>query len=192
MKLLVGLGNPGSKYQFTRHNIGFMLIDALAEMAGARNTFREEMKALTLKLEIAGSPALLVKPQTYMNLSGESVQPLMSYYKIAMKDLLVIQDDIDQPYGQVRFHIRRGHGGHNGIRSIHQLLGTDDYARLKMGVGRPLDPRHDVADYVLGNFSKPEESGLLEFLRLGSEAVEYFVQHGVEKSANHYNSGKVG
>lgn len=192
MKLLVGLGNPGSKYQFTRHNIGFMLIDALAEVAGARSAFREELKALTLKVEIAGSPALLVKPQTYMNLSGESVQPLMSYYKIAMKDLLVIQDDIDQPFGQVRFHIRRGHGGHNGIRSLHQLLGTDDYARLKMGVGRPLDPRHDVADYVLGNFSKAEESGLLEFLRLGSEAVEYFVQQGVEKSANHYNSGKVG
>ncbi len=192
MKLLVGLGNPGSKYQFTRHNVGFMVIDALAEMAGARTTFREEMKALTLKVEIAGSPALLVKPQTYMNLSGESVQPLMGYYKIGISDLLVIQDDIDQPFGQVRFHIRRGHGGHNGIGSLHQHLGTDDYARLKMGVGRPQDPRHDVADYVLGNFSKSEEAGLLDFLRLGCEATEYFVRNGVERAANHYNSGKVG
>lgn len=188
MKLIVGLGNPGSKYQLTRHNIGFLAIDAFAEHLSARNSFREEHKALTLKTNWANQPVLLAKPQTFMNLSGESVRPLMDFYKIPLENVLVLHDEVDLPFTTLRFQIRRGHGGHNGIRSLHQHLGGDNYGRLKMGVGRPADPRFDVADYVLSNFSKEDMPLLGEMLATACEAVEYYLVNGLERAANKYNA----
>lgn len=190
MKLIVGLGNPGPRYKFTRHNIGYMLVDLLAYEAGVR-AFKNELKAETAKVPIRGETVLLAKPQTFMNLSGDSVRALLDFYKVNLGDLLVIQDDIDQPLGQIRFHTRRGHGGHNGIRHLHQILGTDDYSRLKLGVGRPSHPGHDVADYVLADFSKNEEPQLQDTLALGHQAVEFWCENNTEKAANVFNSQKL-
>ena len=188
MKLIVGLGNPGTKYALTRHNIGFIIVDALAQELGVTH-FRDELKAKTAKTTLAGEPILLAKPQTFMNLSGDAVRPLMDFYKIEPVDLLILQDEVDIPFSHIRFHIRRGHGGHNGIRHLHQILATDDYARLKLGVGRPADPRHQVADYVLGNFTEPQ-SDLVDFIGDSCEAVQFWVKNGTEKAANYYNGMK--
>jgi len=190
VKLLVGLGNPGIKYQLNRHNVGFLLIDALADKWGNRSQFKSEHQALTQKVTIDNEPCLLAKPQTYMNLSGESVRALMNYYDISRSDLLIMQDEVDIPYSTLRFHVRRGHGGHNGIRNIHEHLGTNDYARLKLGVGRPIHPQMEVADFVLQNFSSEEQTTLPEFLTQAMEATEFFVKMGVEKAANQYNGPK--
>ena len=132
MKCIVGLGNPGTKYLFTRHNIGFMLVDVLADRGG----FQKKHESLVRKIQVNNQPVLLVKPQTYMNLSGKAVRDILVFYKISFKDLLVVQDDMDQGFLHLKFQKNRGHGGHNGIRSIHDELKTSDYARLKLGIGR--------------------------------------------------------
>lgn len=186
MKLIVGLGNPGSKYQMTRHNIGFMVIDALVEIHRG-GSFKQEHKAHTQKLLLSSQPILLAKPQTYMNNSGESVRALVDYYNIDISDLLIIHDDIDQAFGAMKYQKKRGHGGQNGIRSIHQHLGTNDYARLKMGVGRPSHPAQDVANYVLQDFSRSELKDLPDILSLACESVEVFAHEGLENAANRYN-----
>lgn len=196
MKLIVGLGNPGTKYLLTRHNIGFICVNAFVENFGPAN-WRSEHKALTCKVRLGSEAVLAAKPQTFMNLSGQSVQSLMSFYNIDRDDLLVVHDDIDQNFGAMKFHIRRGHGGHNGIRDIHRLLGSDDYARLKLGVGRPpklvdddgkiKGPMMDVADWVLQNFSKDEMTQLPDFIAAGADAISYYVENGFEKSANNFN-----
>ena len=132
MKCIVGLGNPGTKYLFTRHNIGFMLVDILA---GGMD-FQKKHKSLIKKVHFKNQSVLFVKPQTYMNLSGKAVREIMVFYKIPFKDLLVVQDDIDQGFLHLKFQKNRGDGGHNGIQSIHNELKTSDYARLKLGIGR--------------------------------------------------------
>ncbi len=131
MKLIVGLGNPGSKYLFTRHNLGFMLIDALAE----DGSFQKKHNSFIQKKQIKEQTAFLVKPQTFMNLSGRAVKEIMKFYKISLENLLVIHDDKDQAFGNMKFQKSRGHGGHNGIKNIHEELNTNDYTRLKLGVG---------------------------------------------------------
>jgi PTH1 family peptidyl-tRNA hydrolase len=195
MKLIVGLGNPGPKYALTRHNIGFLAIDAFVEVFGSPS-WKSEHKALTCKIRMGSEVVLAAKPQTFMNLSGEAVQSLMSFYSLSREDLLVVHDDIDQTFGHIKFHIRRGHGGHNGIRNIHQLLG-DDYARLKLGVSRPPNivdddgkvrgPMMDVADWVLQNFSKDEMSHLPDFIERGTQAIRFFIENGFERAANQFN-----
>lgn len=135
MKVIVGLGNPGVKYQFTRHNLGFMLIDRLA----GEEAFQKKHSNLILKRK----DILLVKPQTFMNLSGQAVQQVMSFYKVSLEDLIVIHDDKDLDFGMIRFQKNRGHGGHNGIRDIHQALGSQDYCRLKMGVFPKSSPANE-------------------------------------------------
>lgn len=191
MKLVVGLGNPGTKYALTRHNIGFIVADALLERLQSRASFKNEaqFKSVLQKLKWRDEDVIVCKPQTFMNLSGEAVQPLMQFFKITLPQLLVVHDDIDLPFGEFRFHIRRGAGGQNGIKSIHQMLGTDDYARLKMGVGRPADPRFSVSDYVLGQFSEPSEQ-VSDFIAEALDAIEFWLVHGTEKAANHFNSAK--
>lgn len=201
MKLIVGLGNPGSKYHLTRHNIGFLFIDALVEVSGASRSYKNEFKAETQKLKIADEQVIVCKPQTFMNLSGESVQPLLKFYNLAMSDLLVVHDEVDQPFGALKFQVKRGHGGHNGIRNIHQLLGSDDYARLRLGVGRPpvfVDDSGektrgvmDVADWVLQNFSTGELQKLPDFLNLAIQGVETWVRHGVNKAATEFNGKEI-
>lgn len=190
MKLIVGLGNPGPKYLNTRHNIGFLVVDAMAQEESL--DFKAEHFALTKKITLEQQPCLLVKPQTFMNLSGQSVRALMDYYKINLEDLLVIHDEVDLPFQQLRFQIRRGHGGHNGIRNVHQVLGTDNYARLKLGVGRPTHPSQEVANYVLESFSKSEFNELPDFIGLAAEAVVFFIENGIEKAANKFNGERQG
>ena len=186
MYLIVGLGNPGSKYALTRHNVGFMAADVFATSLGATNSWREEHKALTLKMQVDDEQVLLVKPQTFMNLSGQSVQALMTFYKIPLENVLVLQDDIDQSFGQMRFHKNRGHGGHNGIRNISELMGMD-YARLKLGVGRPAHPEMNVADYVLQKFNDEEMSKVPDFLNKAGDAIEAFIFEGLSKASTKFN-----
>lgn len=189
MKLIVGLGNPGGKYALNRHNIGFMALDAFAMSAGGASVqWKNEHKALTLKVRAETDSFLLAKPQTFMNLSGESVAPLMSYYNITLDDLLIIHDEVDLPFGKMKFQRRRSPGGNNGIKSTHQHLGTDDYSRLRVGVGRPSNSNMSVADWVLQNFSKEEMNVMPDYLEQLCNAIESFVDLGFEKSATTFNS----
>lgn len=202
MKLVVGLGNPGPKYSLTRHNVGFMLVDVMAQAFGGGH-WKSEFKAETMKISLAGSPVLLCKPQTFMNLSGESVQGLVNMYKIGLGEVLVAHDEIDLPFGHIRFQSKRGAGGHNGIKSIHQLLGSDEYGRLRLGVGRPpvfVDDDGnktravmEVSDYVLHPFSKLEQQQLRDEL-FGDfvEAVEVWSEHGLDRAATQFNGAKAG
>jgi peptidyl-tRNA hydrolase, PTH1 family len=188
MWLLVGLGNPGAKYLLTRHNIGFMLVDLLAKDQPSSH-WKSELQALTLKLRWIDQDVLLVKPQTFMNLSGQSVRALMDYYKIYKDHIIVAHDEIDQPFGALKIQHNRGAAGHNGIKSLHEHLGHSEYIRLRLGVGRPPKPGPDVASYVLQNFSNDEQNRLGEFLEQGLDAAEEIIQHGWEKAANKFNTG---
>lgn len=186
MFLLVGLGNPGSQYALTRHNIGFLAVDMFAKSLNVTN-WKEEHKALTCRLSLDGTPVILAKPQTYMNLSGESVIPLLHYYKIPQENLIVAHDDLDIPFKSIRVQKNRGHAGHNGIRSISEQLGNADYIRLKLGIGRPPHPEMKVADYVLQKFSSDEMTQLDDFLNVAGDVAESIIFEGVQKAANRYN-----
>lgn len=186
MYLIVGLGNPGPKYALNRHNIGFMACDFWLKSLNGSD-YREEHRALTKRFKIEETEVLLAKPQTYMNNSGESVQALMSYYKIPKHHLLVIHDDVDIPFGSIKIHFNRGAGGQNGVKSISQFLGDNEYARLKLGVGRPTHPGFDIADYVLGNFPKEEQVLLDQYLDTASDAIESFIFEGLNKASTKFN-----
>lgn len=186
MKMIVGLGNPGPKYQLNRHNIGFLLIDVLKQAWGEPHV-HHQFEAEIFKAQFAGQSVLLVKPQTFMNLSGQSVQPLMHFYRIEKQNLLVAQDEIDLEFGTLRFHSARGHGGHNGIRDIHSKIG-EDYARLKLGVSRPPpDSQMDVAHWCLQNFPKEQHDELESVLVKAQQAVESFVRDGFVTAQNKFN-----
>ena len=182
MWLIVGLGNPGAKYLLTRHNIGFMALDNWVAGLGQVPS-RQEHKAITSRFKIEGQELLLAKPQTFMNKSGESVQVLLDYYKIQLEHLIVVHDDIDQAFNAIKIQRNRGAGGHNGLKSINESLTTQDYIRLKLGVGRPADPRMDVASYVLQNFSADEQSNLSSFLNRAGDAIEALIFEGFDKAA---------
>ncbi len=186
MWLVVGLGNPGSKYLLTRHNVGFMALDNFLSGIGDPDA-KEQFKGLTVKFKMEDQDIVFVKPQTFMNNSAESVQPLMDFYKIALDHLIVAHDDIDQPFGHIKIQKNRGHGGHNGIRDISEKLASADYIRLKIGVGRPPDPRMNVADYVLGKFNPDEHGRLTELLNLSSDAIESIIFDGYEKAATKFS-----
>ncbi len=193
MHLIVGLGNIGQEYALTRHNIGFMVCDYWLKSLGG-STYKNEHKSLVVKFKIENpqiknefQEVLLTKPQTFMNKSGEAVQALLQFYKIPLQNLLVIHDDIDQPYGSMKFHHNRGHGGQNGVRNITELLGTSEYSRLKMGVGRPADPRFEIANYVLSPFAKEQQLTLKNYLDVGSQAIEAFIFNGLNKASTKYN-----
>lgn len=185
--LIVGLGNPGSNYTFNRHNIGFMVIDFLLKSIGSPIE-KSEHKSITSKFKLENIHIITAKPQTYMNRSGEAVQGLTSYYKIPSSNIIVIQDDIDQGFGKMKLHRNRGHGGHNGIRSITESLGSSDYYRVKLGVGRPQHPSFSVADYVLQNFSENEMNELPEILNKATQAIEHLITHGYSEAATQFNT----
>lgn len=187
MWMIVGLGNPGNKYAFNRHNIGFMTVDFIGESCQDRPTWKNQEKAQICKVNWKNSECLLVKPQTFMNLSGEAVLPLLKFYKIPCEKLCVIQDDIDQNFAQIKIQTNRGHGGHNGIRNISELLGHSKYYRLKIGVGRPINEKMNVADWVLQNFSKSEIDILPKLLDLSLNAIETLVTAGYEKASTLFN-----
>jgi PTH1 family peptidyl-tRNA hydrolase len=186
MYLIVGLGNPGQKYLFTRHNVGFFVLDKFVQKLNLSE--KHEHKALTYKAKIKNQDVLLVKPQTYMNLSGESVQPLMAFYKIPLENLLVIHDDIDQTFLSLKLQKNSSSGGQNGVKSVHEKLGTQDYARLKMGVGRPTFSGQSAADHVLQNFNSLEESFIPSWIESTCDAVETFIEKGFHKAASVVNT----
>lgn len=193
--LIVGLGNPGPKYQLTRHNVGFMALDLMVQSLGLSSStgsgsgsgWSTEQKALVLKSKGAQNELIFVKPQTFMNLSGESVQPLMAYYKVELENLVVVHDEIDIPFAKIRFQKNRGAGGHNGLKSINERMGTQDYIRLKLGVGRPAHPDFAVADYVLQSFAKEEQDTLGSFLEKAGDAIECLVTEGLDKASTKFN-----
>ncbi|WP_434310750.1 aminoacyl-tRNA hydrolase [Hominifimenecus sp. rT4P-3] len=188
MKLIVGLGNPAAKYEGTRHNIGFSVIDRLAEAHGIRvNTNRQ--KGLCGTGILAGEKVMLVKPLTFMNLSGECIRPLMDYYKLEPSELLVIYDDISLEPGQIRIRAKGSAGGHNGIKSILAHLGTQEFPRIKVGVGGKPE-QMDLADYVLGHFNREEQAAMAEAVKLAAEAAEVILTDGIKEAMNRFNAFK--
>ncbi len=170
MKLIVGLGNLGDRYKNTRHNIGFMVVDALLGELSC-----EQIKKETFKGELYKSThALLLKPQTFMNLSGESVQKVAHFYKIETKDIVVIHDELDIPFGAIRFKLGGGHGGHNGLKSIDAYVGAE-YIRVRVGIGKPLS-KDEVSDYVLSPFSKEQQESLKSVIDSAKSASEHLLK----------------
>lgn len=182
MWIVVGLGNPGAKYAMNRHNVGFLALDAYCASVGEPR-WKDEKQALVTRLKMEEQEVLFVKPQTYMNKSGDSVQALMHFYKIPVEKLIVLHDEIDIGFGAIKIQKNRGPGGHNGLKSINERLGTQDYVRVKLGVGRPPHPGMDVAAYVLQDFSSVEQKHLHDFLAVGGDAIESLIFDGYDKAA---------
>jgi PTH1 family peptidyl-tRNA hydrolase len=183
--LLIGLGNPGREYKDTRHNFGFMLIDRIAVRLNARG-MKVQSKAIVMNTTHEDRKLILAKPQTFMNLSGQSVQGLAHFYKVPFTNMMVLSDDLDIPFGTIRIRASGGPGGQRGMASIIEKLGTKDFPRLRLGIGRP-PGRMDPAAYVLQSFSRDEMQTLSEVLDHGAEAVLAFVIHGLNKAMNEYN-----
>lgn len=186
MWLIVGLGNPGSKYALTRHNIGFMAIDFLLRSLEAP-AGKSDFKAIVNKFKWDGEEVVTAMPQTFMNLSGEAVRPIMDFYKIPLEKLIVLHDEVDVPFNHMRIHKNRSPAGNNGIKSISQVLGTNDYARVRLGVGRPANPNVPVADHVLQKFNDDEMAKLPEFLNRAVDAVECLIFQGLNKASSLFN-----
>ncbi|KAK4804332.1 hypothetical protein SAY86_004149 [Trapa natans] len=187
--LVVGLGNPGKRYQGTRHNVGFELLDAIAEAEGIP-VKSVNFKSLFGKGFIGSVPVILAKPQTFMNVSGESVAPIVSYYKIPLNQVIVLYDDLDLPLAKLRLLPKGGHGGHNGMRSIiDRFKGSRDFPRLRIGIGRP-PGKMDAANFVLASFNRSEREELDFALQRGVEAVRILVLEGFNKSATFVNTTK--
>jgi PTH1 family peptidyl-tRNA hydrolase len=181
MKVIVGLGNPGPKYQGTRHNVGFMVIDLLAQSPHA-SPFRSRFSAELAERTDDGQKLLLVKPQTYMNLSGRCVREVMDFFQVPLAELLVICDDINLPLGKLRVRPKGSHGGHNGLRNIQEHLGTTEYARLRIGVGAPPRRGEDATvDHVLGRFQPGERPVIEEALQKAALAALCWAREGVER-----------
>ena len=186
MKLIVGLGNPGREYEETRHNFGFMLIDRLMARAGGRR-FRDETGAKVAEVTLAGERALLVKPQTYMNLSGDAVKPLLARYGSGeVANVIVASDDVALPFGMIRVRGRGSAGGQKGLKSIIERLGSDGFARLRLGV-KPDHPVSDLASFVLTPIPKRDRQVLDETLDRAADAIEVILAEGVERAMSRFN-----
>jgi PTH1 family peptidyl-tRNA hydrolase len=183
--LLIGLGNPGREYRDTRHNVGFMLIDRLVVRLNAQG-MKVQSKAIVTTATHEGRKLLLAKPQTYMNLSGQSAQSLLNFYKLPIEHMLVAHDDLDIPFGTIRIRPKGGPGGQGGMASTIQQLGTKDFARLRIGIGRP-PGRMDPAAFVLQDFSREEMKLLSEIIDRAADAALTFVTDGLNKAMNKYN-----
>jgi peptidyl-tRNA hydrolase, PTH1 family len=186
MKVVVGLGNPGKRYDGTRHNVGFAVIDGLASGPRA-GRFQSRFQAQVCELVEDAGKILLVKPETFMNLSGRCVRQVMDFYQLAVADLLVVCDDINLPLGKLRVRARGTHGGHNGLRDIQAHLGTTEYARLRLGVDAP---REGAIDHVLARFNPAERAVIDDAVVLASQAVLVWASRGVEACMNQYNGPK--
>ena len=183
--LLIGLGNPGREYANTRHNFGFMAIDRLAVRLNARG-MKVQSKAIVMDSKYEDHKLILAKPQTYMNLSGQSVQGLAHFYKIPNENLMILSDDLDLPFGTIRIRASGGPGGQRGLSSILEKLGTKDIPRMRLGIGRP-PGRMDPADYVLQNFSRDDLKSLSELLDRAADAALEFVVNGLNAAMNKFN-----
>jgi len=185
MRWIAGLGNPGPAYQSTRHNVGFMVIDELARRWNIGVT-QNKFKALVGEGYVRGEKVHLLKPMTYMNLSGESLRAFADFYKADIADLIVIYDDLDTPLGKIRLRYQGSSGGHNGIKSIIQHLGTQQFNRIRMGISRPA-PGRDIVDYVLSPFDKSEEEPLRSMIEAACDAVEFALEHPFDKTMAKFN-----
>ncbi|MCQ2011236.1 aminoacyl-tRNA hydrolase [Sporolactobacillus sp. STSJ-5] len=189
MKVIVGLGNPGSEYAHTRHNIGFEVIDLISQQHGIRLN-KNKFNALFGKGSIDGEELLLVKPLTYMNASGEAIGPLLRFFKLSVVDLLVIQDDMDLPVGKIRVRQKGSAGGHNGIKSIIQHVNSQEFARIKVGVGHPQHSREAVIRYVLQGFSGDDQIQISSAIERAASAAEAWLTLPFSQVMNTYNANK--
>ena len=183
MRVVVGLGNPGKQYHGTRHNVGFAVVDGLAS-GPAAGRFQSRFQAQVAEMMENDQKVLLVKPETFMNLSGRAVHQVIDFYKVELADLLVVCDDINLPLGKLRIRTKGSHGGHNGLRDIQNHLGTQDYSRLRIGVGAGED---DLVDHVLGRFRPSERPVIEDALSLAIQAVALWIGQGVDACMNRYN-----
>ena len=184
--LIVGLGNPGDQYENTRHNVGFRALDELAEIANV-SVQKLKYKALTNTATVSGCKVLLMKPITYMNLSGEAVGEAARFFKIPPERVIVLSDDTSLPVGKLRIRKSGSAGGHNGLKSIIQHLGTDQFPRIKIGVGEKPHPDYDMADWVLGKFPPADKKVIDEMVQKAAKAVEYYMKDGPEKAMGKFN-----
>lgn len=184
--LVVGLGNPGPEYEATRHNIGFRVVDVIAEHIGVRLSANRRMRALVATGRLAGVPVVVAKPATFMNDSGVAVRALMDFHSIAADHVVVIHDELDLPYGHLRLKCGGGDNGHNGLRSIRAHLGHGDVHRLRFGIGRP-PGQQDPASFVLRPWSREEAKDLGVAIEEAADAVELLITRGLEAAQNHYN-----
>src|SRR4051794_41172315 len=185
MKLVVGLGNPGRKYVGTRHNVGFAVLDSLAEGPGVSG-FQDRFEGRLAEWHEGDEKILLLEPETFMNLSGRSVRQTLDFYQIPVENLLVVCDDINLPLGKLRFRARGTHGGHNGLRDIQNHVGTTEYARLRIGVDAPAED--GAVDHVLGRFRPGEKPVMEEATRAAVDGVVLWVREGIQKCMNQYNA----
>ena len=184
--LVAGLGNPGQKYQNTRHNMGFLTVDLLAEQKGVKLN-KVKFKSAYNILGFAGCKCLVMKPQTYMNLSGEAVREAAQFYKIPAERVLVIYDDVSLPVGKLRVRPSGSAGGHNGIKNINAHLGTQDFPRIKIGTGAPAGGGEEMVDWVIGVPSQAERKVLLESFERAILAAECVIEHGCQRAMNDFN-----
>jgi len=187
MKIIVGLGNPGTKYTGTRHNIGFEVIDYLAAGPGC-SPFREKFEAFVAEMKEGEETILLVKPLTFMNLSGRAVRAILDFYKLSVEQVLIVCDDFNLPLGKLRVRAKGSHGGQNGLRNIQEQLGTDAYARLRIGVGQPTPG--DAVDFVLSKFKPGERAATEEAIASAAQAALVWVRQGVEACMNRFNGSE--
>lgn len=184
--IIVFLGNPGAKYNGTRHNAGFMAADAMAdELKVSINKMR--FKALTATVSIGGEKVLLMKPQTYMNLSGEAVGQAVKFYKVSPDHVIVVSDEVAIPIGKLRIRKGGSAGGHNGLKNIIQHLGTDQFPRMRMGVGAAPHPDYDMADWVLSTFKNQDAETMAELAKKVSAALQSYIIDGADRAMNKYN-----
>ena len=188
MKIIAGLGNPGAEYAHTKHNVGFMLVDALAEELGL-DAWREKFNALVAEGRIGAEKVLLVKPLTYMNESGRALAPLLDWYKLAPEELIVVHDDMDIAVGTIRLRRKGSAGGHNGIKSLLAHIGSQEFSRVRIGIGRPL-PGWTVVRHVLAPFSAEDAPKVHEAISYLLPAVECIVTDGIDMAMNRYNPRK--
>lgn len=185
--LIVGLGNPGKKYDNTRHNVGFMCLDMLADEYSVKIN-KLKFSALIADIRISGTRCLLMKPQTFMNLSGDAVSQAANFYKIPPERIIIIFDDISLDVGKLRIRRKGSHGGHNGLKSIAAKLSSNDYPRIKIGVGAKPHPDYDLADWVLSNFNKDESKLLKESLEASVKSLEFMVKDDIDTAMSRFNS----
>lgn len=184
--LVVFLGNPGSKYDRTRHNVGFMCADCCEKAEGV-SINRARFKALTAQITLGQEGVLLMKPQTYMNLSGEAVGQAAKFYKVPAQRVIVVSDDVSLPVGKLRIRSKGSAGGHNGLKSIISHLGADAFPRVRIGVGQPPHPEYDMADWVLGSFQGKDAEAVDQAVKRAWEAVKSIICDGTDKAMNRFN-----